>query len=100
MRAFFHARPVFKNGASKHPDGICALCKRSREMDLKLLGGRPVRGTTGHLQSSVCRLQAPVATGAHNVCFQQVQDDKFVAEHYTPLTLDIQTGVVSAEDTV
>ena len=23
----------------KHPDGICGLCKRSREMDLKLLGG-------------------------------------------------------------
>jgi hypothetical protein len=24
---------------------------------------------------SACRLQAPAATGAHNVCFQQVQDD-------------------------
>ena len=24
---------------------------------------------------------------------------KFVLEHFTPLTLDIQTGVVSAEDT-
>jgi hypothetical protein len=44
----------------KHPDGICNLCKRSREMGLKLLGGRPSRGTTGHLQSSVCRLQVPV----------------------------------------
>ena len=37
-----------------HPDGICGLCKRSREMGLKLLGGRPDRDTTGHLQSSVC----------------------------------------------
>ena len=59
----------------KHPDGICGLCKRSREMGLKLLGGKPARGTTGHLQNSVCRLQAPAATGAHNACFQLVQDD-------------------------
>jgi len=49
----------------KHADGICELCKRCREMGLKLLGGRPARGTTGHLQSSVCRLQDPAATGAH-----------------------------------
>ena len=91
-------------------------------MGLKLLGGRPARGTTGHLQSSVCRLQAPAATGAHNTCFQRVQDDmskaksvcrewefvskgteislgKFVSEYFTPLTLDLQTGVVSTEDT-
>ena len=32
-------------------------------------------GTTGHLRSSVCRLQAPAATGAHDACFQQVQED-------------------------
>ena len=106
----------------KHADGICELCKRCREMGLKLLGGRPARGTTGHLQSSVCRLQAPEATGAHNACFQRVQDDiskarsvcrdwefvskgteislgKFVSEYFTPLTLDLQTGVVSTEDT-
>jgi ribonuclease HI len=106
----------------KHPDGICELCKRCREMGLKLLGGRPARGTTGHLQSSVCRLQAPAATGAHNTCFQRVQDDmskaksvcrdwefvskgteislgKFVSEYFTPLTLGLQTGVVSTEDT-
>ena len=106
-----------------HPDGICVLCKRSREMGHKLLEGRPAHSTTGHLQNSVCRLQAPAATGAHNVCFQQVQDDmskarsvskewefvskgteislgKFVLEHFTPLTVDIQTGVVSTEDTV
>ena len=91
-------------------------------MGLKLLGGRPARGTTGHLQSSVCRLQAPVATGTHNTCFQQVQNDmtkarsvcrdwefvskgteislgKFVSEYFTPLTLDSRTGVVSTEDT-
>ena len=107
----------------KHPDGICELCKRCREMGLKLLGGRPARGTTGHLQSSVCRLQAPAGTGSHNTCFQRVQDDmsiarsvcrdwefvskgteislgKFVSEYFTPLTLDSQTGVVSTEDTV
>ncbi len=59
----------------KHADGICELCKRYREMGLELLGGRPTRGTTGHLQSSVCLLQAPAATGAHNSCFQRVQDD-------------------------
>ena len=105
----------------KHPDGICELCKRYREIGLKLLGGRPVRGTTGHLQSSVCLLQAPAATGAHKACFQQVQDDmskarsvnkdwefvskgteisvgKFVLEFFTPLTLNLQTGVVSTED--
>jgi hypothetical protein len=34
----------------KHPDGICELCKRCREMGLKLLDGRPVRGTLG-----ICR---------------------------------------------
>jgi hypothetical protein len=59
----------------KHPDGICELCKRCREMALKLLGGRPTLDTAGHLQSGVCRLQVPAATGAHNACFQQVQDD-------------------------
>jgi hypothetical protein len=42
----------------KHSDEICGLCKRCREMDLGLLGGKPARGTTGQLQSSVCRLQA------------------------------------------
>ena len=91
-------------------------------MGLKLLGGRPARDTTGHLQNSVCRLQAPAATGAHNACFQRVQDDmsktrsvcrdwefvskgteismgKFVSEYFTPLTLDSQSGVVSTEDT-
>ncbi len=47
----------------KHPDGICGLCKLSREMGLKLLDARPAHGTTGHLQSSVYRLQTPVATG-------------------------------------
>ncbi len=91
-------------------------------MGLKLLGGGPARGTTGHLQISVCRLQAPADTGAHNTCFQRVQDDmskaksvsrdwefvskgteislgKFVSEYFTeyftPLTLGLQTGVVS-----
>ena len=59
----------------KHPDGICGLYKCSWEMGLKLLGGRPVRDTTGHLQASVYRLQDPTATGDHNVCFQQVQND-------------------------
>ena len=106
----------------KHPDGIYGLCKRSREMVLKMLGGRPDRGTTGHLQSSVCRLQVPAATIAHNACFHLVQDDmsksrsedkdwefvskgteislgRFVSEHFTPLTLDTKTGVVSGEDT-
>ena len=58
-----------------HPDGICDLFKHNREMDLKLIGGRHTLGTTGHLQSSVCRLQNPVVTGDHNVYFQQVQDD-------------------------
>jgi hypothetical protein len=61
-------------------------------------------------------------TGDHNVYFQQVQEDiskarsvnkdwefvskgteislgKFVTEYFTPLTLDLQTGVVSTEDT-
>ena len=65
----------------------------------------------------------PVATGAHNTCFQQVQDDtskarsvnrgsefvskgtefslgKFVPEYFTPLTLDSRSDVVSIEDTV
>jgi hypothetical protein len=96
----------------KHPDGICEQCKRCRELGLKLLGGRPARGTTGYLQSSVCRLQVPAVTGAHNTCFQRVQDDmgkarsvcrdwefvskgteislgKFVSEYFTPLTLDL-----------
>ena len=89
---------------------------------LKLLGGRPSRGTTGHLQSSMYRLQAPTVTGAHNVYFHLVQDDmnkthsvnkdwqfvskgteislgRFVSEYFTSLTLDTKTGVVSDEDT-
>jgi len=83
---------------------------------------RKARGTTGHLQSSVCRLQAPAATEAHNSCFQRVQDDmssagsvckdwefvskgteislgKFVSEHFTPLTLNAKSEVISTEDT-
>ena len=106
----------------KHPDGICGLSKRSREMGLKLLGDRPAHDTTGHLQSSVCRLQAPSVTGDHNTYFQLVQDDmskarstskdwefvskgteislgRFVSEFFTPLTLDSNTGVISDEDT-
>jgi hypothetical protein len=104
-------------------DGICELCKRYREMVRKLLGGRPARVTTGHLQSSVCRLQSPTATGAHNAYFQRVQDDMsktrsvwrdwefvskgteislgtFVSEHFTPLTLDLQTRVVDLQTRV
>ena len=87
-----------------------------------MLRGRPDHGTTGHLQSGVCRVQAPVDTSAHSVYFQLVQDDmnkshsvdkdwefvskgteislgRFVSEHFTPLTLDTKTGVVSGEDT-
>jgi ribonuclease HI len=106
----------------KHSDGICGLCKRCREMGLGLLGGKPARGTTGHLQSSVCRLQAPAATGAHNQCFQQVQEDmskarstckdwdfvskgteisvgRFLIEYFTPVTLGEQhQGALSDED--
>jgi hypothetical protein len=73
-------------------------------MVLKMLGGRPSRVDTGHLQS-----RAPEATGVHDDCFQMVQDDmskvhsvnkdwefvskgteislgKFVSEYFTPLT--------------
>jgi hypothetical protein len=91
-------------------------------MGLGLLGGKPARGTTGHLQISVCRLQAPVTTGAHNQSFQQVQEDmskalstykdwdfvskgteisvgRFLIEYFTPLTLGEQhQGVLSDED--
>jgi hypothetical protein len=81
----------------KHPDGICGLCKRSREMVLKLLVGRPARGTTGHLQSSVCRQ----GTGQSRSVSKEwdfvskgteISFGKFVLEHFTLLTLDIQTG--------
>ena len=89
-------------------------------MVLKLLNGRPVHGTTGHLQNCVSLLQAPAATGAHNTCFQQVQDDiskarsvnkdwefvsigteislvKFVPEYFTPLTLNLHlNGILYA----
>jgi hypothetical protein len=118
----FPCEACLQKWGKPHADGICELCKRYREMGLKVLGGRPARGTTGHLQSSVCRLQAPAATGAHNACFQRVQDDmsktrsvcrdwefvskgteislgKFVSEYWTPLTLDTQSSVVSTEDT-
>jgi hypothetical protein len=108
----------------KHSDGICGLCKRCREMDLGLLGGKPARVTTGHLQNSVCRLQTPAVTGAHNQCFQQVQEDmnkahstckdwdfvskgteisvgRFLIEYFTPVTLGEQhQGVLSDEDVV
>ena len=70
----------------------------------------------------MCHLQASTTTGTHNACFQQVQDGiskarsvnkdwefvsmgteislgKFVPEYFTPLTLDLQTSVVSTEDT-
>ena len=91
-------------------------------MGLRLLGGNPARGTTGHLQSSVCRLQAPAATGAHNQCFQQVQEDmskvcsvckdwdfvsrgteisvgRFLIKYFTPLTLERQhQSALSDED--
>ena len=67
------------------------------------------------IYKAVFRLQAPAATGEHNTCFQQVQDDmikarsvnrgwefvskgtefslgKFVPEYFTPLTLDSRSG--------
>jgi hypothetical protein len=93
-------------------------------MSLGLLGGKPARGTTGHLQSSVCRLEAPADTGAHNQCFQQVQEDmckalsvckewdfvskgtqlsvgRFLIEYFAPLTLGEQyQGVLSNEDVI
>jgi hypothetical protein len=83
---------------------------------------KPARGTTGHLQSSVCRLQVPAATGAFNQCFQQVQEDmskarsvckdwdfvskgteisvgRFFIEYFTPLTLGEQhQDALSDED--
>jgi hypothetical protein len=86
------------------------------------MGGNPARGTTGHLQSSVCRLQDSAATGADNQCFQQVQEDmrkarsvckywdfvskgtehsvgRFLIQHFTPLTLGQQhQGSLSDED--
>jgi len=62
------------------------------------------------MKNRVCRLQDPVATGTHNQCFQQVQEDmskarsackdwdfvskgteisvgKFLIEYFTPLTM-------------
>jgi hypothetical protein len=91
-------------------------------MVLKVLGGRPDRDTTGHLQISVFRLHAPSARGDHNACVHQVQDGinksrsgnkdwefvsmgteisrgKYVPEYFTPLTLNLQTSVVSTEET-
>ncbi len=71
---------------------------------------------------AACVASKPLVTAAHNTCFQRVQDDmskaksvcrdwefvskgteismgKFVSEYFTPLTLGLQTGVVSTEDT-
>jgi hypothetical protein len=42
---------------------------KARRRLLLTNSGNPTRGTTGHLQNSVCRLQAPADTGAHNQCF-------------------------------
>jgi ribonuclease HI len=106
----------------KNSDRICGLCTRYRKMGLGLLGGKPARGSTGHLQSSVCRLQAPATTGTHNQCFQQLQEDmskarstckdwdfvskgtkisvgRFLIEYFTPLTLgEKHQGALSDED--
>jgi hypothetical protein len=60
-------------------------------MGLKLLGGRPAHGTTGHLQ----RLNKDwefVSKGT------EISVGKFVPEFFTPLALNLQTGVVSTED--
>ncbi len=56
-----------------------------------LLGDQPA---VGHLQVSVCRLQTPAAKDAHEMSL-----GKFVLEHFSQLTLDVQTGVVSDKDT-
>jgi len=94
MRVFSHARLACRNGANMQ---------------------------TGFV-NFVNRLQAPADTGAHNACFQRVQDDmsktrsvcrdwefvskgteislgKFVSEYFTSLTLDTRSSVVSTEDT-
>jgi hypothetical protein len=121
MRVFFQARLAYKDGASIQM-GYASYVRGAENWVSSCWGEDPLGGTTGHLQSSVCRLQAPADTGAHNACFQRVQDDmgkarsvcrdwefvskrteislgKFVSEYFTPLTLDLQTGVVSTEDT-
>ena len=48
------------------PDGIYDLCKRNREIGLKLLGGRPSHDTCGYLQNSVYRLHTVGYVGNWN----------------------------------
>jgi len=91
-------------------------------MGLGLLVGKSAADTTGHVQSRVCRLQAPASTGPHNQCFQQVQEDmyktrsvcqewdfvskgtdlsvgRFLVEYFTPLILGEQhQGALLDED--
>jgi hypothetical protein len=92
-------------------------------MGLGLLGGKPAR-TPQVIYKAACVdfLQAPAATGAHNQCFQQVQEDmskarstckdwdfvskgteisvgRFLIKYFIPLTLGEQhQGVLSDED--
>ena len=98
MRTFLNVRPVFKNGTSiqwsrwylwsvqSHPgDGPYALA-------VPLVTSR-----------SVCVDSKPVQWQQVLILISkgtEISLGKFVLEHFTPLTVDIQTGVVSTEDTV
>ncbi len=135
MRAFFHVRSVFKNGASIQMVSVVCASAAGRWVLSSWVEDPPTvpLGTS----RAVCAdskpprqqvLTMPSTSRLLDVCEQgtlgeqgSCQDDmskassvskewgfvskgteisgKFVLEHFTPLTLDIQTGVVSAEDT-
>ena len=86
MRAPFHVRFVFKNGVSiQMVYVVCASavgrCALSFQDDMSKA-------------RSVSKDWAFVSKGT------EISLGTFVLEHFTPLTLDVQTGVVSDQDTV
>jgi hypothetical protein len=113
----FRASHASRNGARTRMGYVAFLSDAER-----FLGENPARDNIGHLQSSVCRLQAPAATGSHDQCFQQVQEDmskarsackdwdfvskgmeipvgRFLIEYFTPLTLGEQhQGALADKD--
>ena len=123
IREHFRASPASRNGASTRTGYVVCVSDAGR-WAWDFWAKNPLEAPQVIYKSSVCRLQAPAATEAHNHCFQQVQEDmckacsvckewnfvsrgtelsvgRFLIEYFTPLTLgDQHQGARSDEDVI
>jgi hypothetical protein len=116
MQVFSHVNRVYKDGATTQT-GYVSYVRGVERWVSNYWGEDPLEAPPG-----ICRAVCVASKPQRHTCFQRVQDDmskaksvgrdwefvskgteislgKFVSEYFTPLTLGLQTGVVSTEDT-